>query len=449
MMQDSPPPTKRSSKHPTINKNKDFASAMSTPLASIGLSMHPLIQLRWIAVIGQIATIVFVHFVFGMDLPLPIMAVVLTCLIAFNLISTWRWRHRDEVTNGSLFFALLVDVSTLTAQLYLSGGASNPFVFLYLLQVVLGAVMLRAWASWTIAAITTACFISLMIWAGPVVIPATHYTSGLLICFVLNAALLVAFVNRISRILRARDARLASLRQRAVEEEHIVRMGLLASGAAHELGTPLATISVILGDWKRMPTFTANPDLSEDLGEIQIQLNRCKSIVTGILLSAGEMRAESPVQTTVKTFLDDLVTSWRATRTISNFTYTNRFENDVTIVSDEGLKQMISNVLDNGLEASPGWLEFDVSRDGGDLVLRVNDRGPGFESAILANFGRPYQSSKGRPGGGLGLFLSLNVARALGGNIVAVNRESGGATVTMTLPLASLILEEESEKNER
>jgi len=447
MKQDNPPriANPNSSK---ITKNKDSLVSMSAPLASIGVvNMHPLIQLRWIAVVGQIATIVFVHYVFGIPLPLPVMAVVLACLIAFNLMSMLRWRRRDEVTNGSLFFALLVDVTSLTAQLYLSGGSANPFVFLFLLQVVLGAVLLRSWASWTIAAITTACFVALTIWDGPVHIPDSYYLPGLLICFVLDAALLVVFVNRISRILRARDARLASLRQRAAEEEHIVRMGLLASGAAHELGTPLATISVILGDWKRMPTFTEQPELLQDLGEIQAQLNRCKAIVTGILLSAGEMRAESPHRSSLAGFLDELVAGWRRTRPIRDFGYTNRIADDVTIVSDEGLKQMISNVLDNALEASPDWVEFDCVRAGDELILRVGDRGPGFPASILANFGRPYQSSKGRPGSGLGLFLSLNVARALGGNIVAENREQGGAAVTMTLPLVSLTLEET--ENER
>ena len=86
--------------------------------------------------------------------------------------------------------------------------------------------------------------------------------------FVLNAALLVVFVTRINRNLRERDAQLADLRQRAAEEEHIVRMGLLASGAAHELGTPLATLSVILGDWRRMPDFAADPELAEEIDEM-------------------------------------------------------------------------------------------------------------------------------------------------------------------------------------
>ncbi|MEH6413453.1 ATP-binding protein [Pseudomonas sp. CGJS7] len=412
-------------------------------------NMHQLIQLRWIAVIGQVATIAFVHFGFGIKLPLMPMAIVLACLAAFNLVSMLRWRHREEVTNGALFLALLVDILTLTAQLYLSGGAANPFVFLYLLQVALAAVLLRTWASCAVVVVTSLCFIALTTFAGPVVIPADPtrgladpYVQGLLLCFVLNAILLVVFITRIGRNLRARDARLADLRQRAAEEEHIVRMGLLASGAAHELGTPLATLSVILGDWRRMPPFTQQPELLQELDEMQTQLTRCKSIVTGILLSAGETRGEAPAQTSVVRFLDDLVEEWRGTRPVRGFDYDNGFGEDVAIISDSGLKQMICNVLDNALEASPGWVGLESWRDEDKLVLRVSDAGPGFAPAMLSHFGKPYQSSKGRPGGGLGLFLSLNVVRQLGGSIVPRNREPSGAVVTMSLPLSALSVAE-------
>lgn len=427
------------------------APSVIAPRGSVK-SLHPLIQLRWIAVVGQIATILFVYYGLDIQLPLVPMAVVLACLIVFNLFSTFRWRNREEVGNNALFLALLVDVVTLTAQLYLSGGAANPFVFLYLLQVALAAVLLRSWSSWAVAAAASFGFIGLIMFPGPVTIPAhpdrglaDPYVQGLLLCFVLNGTLLVVFITRIGRILRARDAHLADLRQRAAEEEHIVRMGLLASGAAHELGTPLATLSVILGDWKRMPPFTQQPELQQELDEMQAQLNRCKTIVTGILLSAGEARGEAPAQTTVGAFLDDLVAEWRETRPVRAFDYANRFGENLDIVSDSGLKQMICNVLDNALEASPGYVALGASRDGDDLVLAVSDSGPGFAPAMLSHFGKPYQSSKGRPGGGLGLFLALNVARTLGGSITAHNRSDtgesgGGAVVTMTLPLSSLTL---------
>lgn len=404
-------------------------------------SMHPLIHLRWLAVIGQITTILFVHYVFGVNLPLSPMAVVLACLIGFNLVSMWWWRNHVEVSRISLFLALLVDVATLTAQLYLSGGATNPFVFLYLLQVVLGAVLLPLLATWVLAAITGLCFVGLTLWSGPVAIPREHYLDGLLICFALNAALLVVFINRINGMLRAHDARLIALRERASEEEHIVRMGLLASGAAHELGTPLATISVILGDWKHLPAIASEPELLEELSEMQLQLDRCKAIVSGILLSAGNMRAEALIQTTVSEFLDDVVAGWRATRPVRKFDYVKRVVDDLTIVSDEGLKQTICNILDNALEASPEWLAFEAFREGDDLMLRVFDNGPGFAPSMLERVGQPYQSTKGRPGGGLGLFLAVNVVRALGGHIETRNRELGGALVTLTLPLASLTLE--------
>src|SRR5882724_10859783 len=267
---------------------------------STGLeNMRQLIQLRWIAVVGQIATIAVVNFGFDIHLPLRQMSVVLICLVAFNIGSMLRWRSHREVTNGELFFALLVDVTTLTAQLYLSGGATNPFSFLYLLQVILGAVLLRAWSVWTMVAITAGCFTGLTLFYRPLALPGDYYgmlfgpyIEGTLICFALNAALLVIFITRINRNLRARDARLADLRERAAEEEHIVRMGLLASGAAHELGKPLSTVSVILGDWRRMPSIAADAQLLEEIDDSQAQVQRCKTSCSGILLSAGEARGD-------------------------------------------------------------------------------------------------------------------------------------------------------------
>jgi two-component system sensor histidine kinase RegB len=416
---------------------------------STGLeNMRQLIQLRWIAVVGQVATIAVVNFGFDIRLPLRQMSVVLICLVAFNIGSLLRWRAHHEVTNGELFLALLVDVTTLTAQLYLSGGATNPFAFLYLLQVILGAVLLRAWSVWTMVAITSACFTGLTLFYKPLALPGDYYgmlfgpyIEGTLICFALNAALLVIFITRINRNLRARDARLADLRERAAEEEHIVRMGLLASGAAHELGTPLSTVSVILGDWRRMPSIAADAQLLEEIDEMQAQVKRCKTIVSGILLSAGEARGDSPVATTIRTFLDDLVKEWRETRPVTQFIYENRFGDDLPIVSDSAIKQMIHNVLDNALEASPQWVGLDVEREGDALRLTISDSGPGFPAEMLAQLGKPYQSSKGRPGAGLGLFLVSNVARTLHGTVSAHNRPEGGAIVTLTLPLESITLD--------
>ena len=428
-----------------------MTGASDTPVleAAAGYrNMQQLIQLRWIAVIGQITTIATATLLLDIHLPVADMLRVLACLIGFNIFSHLRWHEQRVVDNNQLFLALLVDVFSLTFQLYLSGGMANPFVFLYMLQVILAAVLLQPWSSWTIVAITGVCAVLLAAFAKPLNLPLDYaegmsslYVEGIFISFIVNAALLVVFITRITRNVRVGDAALADLRQRAAEEEHIVRMGLLASGAAHELGTPLATLAVILGDWRRMPEFKNNPELSTELAEMQAQIARCKAIVSGILMSAGEARGESSVKTSIKVFLDELVAEWRASRNLVHFEYDNRIDLDVAVVSDSTLKQMIANVLDNALEASPQWLRLVASVEDDALVLEVLDAGPGFAPGMLQQFGKPYQSTKGQPGRGLGLFLVVNVARTLGGSVAASNRDGGGAAVRLTLPMAAIALD--------
>ena len=373
------------------------------------------------------------------------MGAVVLFLVGLNIVSLIHLRSQAAANNTQLFLELLIDIAALTVQLYLSGGATNPFISLLLLQVALGAVLLEAWSTWVLVLVATACFAWLTGTYRPLALPLDRegdllslHIQGMFICFVLAASLLVPFITQINRNLRDRDAYLANLRQRSMEEDHIVRLGLLASGAAHELGTPLATLSVILNDWKRMPALKSDPDMAEEIAEMQSQIDRCKSIVSGILMSSGEARGEGTVRTTVPAFLDDLVAEWKSSRSPARVDYDNGFRTKERIISDLALKQVIFNVLDNALEASPGWVGIAVGRQADNLVVAVNDEGPGFAEGMLEEFGKPYRSSKGRPGGGLGLFLVVNVVRKLGGTVVAKNRPGGGASVTLTLPLAAL-----------
>jgi two-component system sensor histidine kinase RegB len=188
-----------------------------------------------------------------------------------------------------------------------------------------------------------------------------------------------------------------------------------------------------------MPELERAPELQHEIAEMQAQVERCKSIVSGILLSSGEVRGEGALRTTIKTFMNELVTEWRAARSPRRFDYVNVFGDDESVVSDTVLKQAIFNLLDNALEASPDFVMVEVGRANDDLVITVKDEGPGFTAEMLAALGKPYQSSKGQPGGGLGLFLVVNVVRKLGGVVSARNREVKGAIVTLTLPLTSLL----------
>jgi two-component system sensor histidine kinase RegB len=410
-------------------------------------NMRQLVTLRWIAVAGQLLTILFVRFVLHFDLPLMPMGLAMAAAVVLNLASMplYGWQRGP---NAQLFCAMLFDVGLLTVQLYLSGGATNPFIELYLLQVVLGAVLLDRWSSWTIVGVTACCFATLTVRYRPLVLPAGYggsffelYTIGSLLCFALIATLLVLFMTRITTNLQGRDTHLADLRQQAAEEDHIVRMGLLASGAAHELGTPLASIAVILADWRRMPVLARAPGLLAEIGEMQAEVQRCKRIVTGILLAAGEARGEAPEIVSLHRFLDGIVDDWRALHPGVEVDYVARVGDNPQIVSDPALKQVIANILDNAAEASPDWIGFRGERSGDHLVLAVRDRGPGFSAERIAGFGKPYQSSKAEPGHGLGLFLAVNVVRKLGGTASVANRDLGGAEVTLTLPLAAIALE--------
>jgi two-component system sensor histidine kinase RegB len=391
---------------------------------------------------GQVATIAVTQYLFGINLPLAEMGAVLVFLGTLNVVALWRYGNARTVSNAELFLGLLADVLALTAQLYLSGGASNPFISLFLLQVIMAAVLLEFRSAVILAGIAGLCFLALGYFFRPL---AMHHgeqffslhMQGMFICFVLTSALLIMFITRINRNLRARDTHLADMRQRLAEEDHIVRMGLLATGAAHELGTPLATLSVILNDWRKLPVVRDDAEAAEDLQTMEAQLERCKAIVSGILKSSGEVRGEGTVRTTARAFLDELVQDWQASRGAPSVAYTNGFTPDQPIVLDAALKQVLVNVFDNALEASPQWVGIETRREGDDVVIVVKDAGPGFPPEILADFGKPYHSTKGRAGSGLGLFLVVNVLRKLGGRVLPENTEEG-AVVTLALPLGGL-----------
>jgi two-component system sensor histidine kinase RegB len=413
-----------------------------------------LVTLRWLAVAGQIAAIITASLLLDIQLPIGPMAGVIGFLIVLNLATLNRYRSGAAVTSIELLVELLLDVAALTVQLYLSGGATNPFVSLFLLQAVLGAVLLSSWSTWTVVAVTAGCFVWLMSSTNDIGLsmpmPAVAYRQnrffdlhidGMFICFLLASVLLVLFITRINRNLREQDTRLAALRQQSAEEEHIVRLGLLASGAAHELGTPLATLSVILNDWARMQVLQADPELAGDIEAMQTQLARCKDIVSAILRSSGEARGEGAERASLIAFIDGVVADWEIRRGPPMLDYTNALDRDVEIVADVLLQQILFNVLDNAYEASTDRIVVEVAQEDDLLRIAVHDSGPGFPPEMLAELGTPYRSSKGQPGRGLGLFLVINVLRKLGGGVTASNPSGGGACVELRLPIAALAVE--------
>lgn len=412
-----------------------------TPETVAAANMRQLIQLRWIAVAGQTATILLARYGLAVPLPLFEMLGVALLLGGANLVALLALsRHR--VRTGEVMLALLIDMSALTLQLYFSGGASNPFIALYLLQVVLGAILLPAPLVAILLGASVLSYALLTVRHLPLVLPDTAIAdraellaAGRCVSFAMVASLLVLFITRITRNLSARDAHLADLRQHAAEEEGIVRMGLFASGAAHELGTPLATLAVILADWRRIPAIVRDAELHAEVQEMQGEVQRCKAIVSDILHSAGQPRHEAMQSIAARAFLDDVVSTWQQSHPSVPLDIRRKDLRAAAIAVDPALRQAIASLLDNAAEASPTGVQLAAAIEENMLAITVRDWGPGFAPDALEHFGKLYQSSKGA-GHGLGLFLAANVARRLGGRLEARNFEQG-AEVQLMLPLVT------------
>lgn len=412
-----------------------------SPQAAASENMRQLIQLRWIAVAGQLLAIVVAHYGLGVALPVEPMFGVVAMLALANLLFAVTLRR--GVLRGQVSLSLLLDMAALTAQLYLSGGSANPFISLYLLQVVLAAILLPPAIAALVAVLACAFYAFLSVQHWPLILPdrlwnlsADLMLVGRWLSFAMVAVLLVLFIARISRNLRARDAFVADLNQRAAEEEGIVRMGLFASGAAHELGTPLSSLSVLIADWQRLPAVANDPALEQEVAEALSEVDRCKKIVSNILHSAGQARGEAMMAEPAARLVDSIARDWAAHHPDAEFDWDSGPLANARIAAEPALRQAVWSLLENALEASGGPISLEASFEGANVRIAISDRGPGFTNDQLRQVGQLYQSTKG-PGHGLGLFLAANVARQLGGRLVVTNREGGGAVVALELPLLS------------
>ncbi len=423
-----------------LTRTHAAGGAGASPTTVAARNMRLLVQLRWIAVGGQLLTILAVHFGLGVSLPImPMLAVVAGLALANPLFRSISYRR--QIGQGGILAALLLDVAALALQLYFSGGAANPFVSLFLIQLVLGAILLEPVRVAGLGLATATAFAALGAYGLPLSYPASLVLAaprlealGAWVSFVLTGGLLAVFVARVIRNLRARDAYLAELSQRAAEEDGLIRMGLLASGAAHELGTPLSSLSVILNDWTRMPGLTGDPELAEELAEMQREVHRCKTVVSDILHSVGTPRGDEVSLMDAGDLLTETAADWRRAHSSIALDYNGSTLQGVAVVAEPALRQVVASLLDNAGEASPGGILLSGTLAGEGVEIVVTDNGPGFTPQQLASIGKPYQSTKGA-GRGLGMFLAAALARRLGGRLTAANRPEGGAQVRLLLPL--------------
>jgi two-component system sensor histidine kinase RegB len=252
--------------------------------------------------------------------------------------------------------------------------------------------------------------------------------------FLVSAALITFFVTRMSESLRSRDRELATARERALRDQQLVTLGTFAAGAAHELGTPLSTMAVIVKDMERERG--AEPSLVADLHTLREQVGVCKSILTNLVDRAGRARAESARLVGLRELVDEASNRWRLlrpeSRLIVGFTGSG---NPPCVAAEETMVQALVSLLNNAADASPEQIELLCTWSTKEVTLEILDQGSGVSNSARQLAGRlPYTEKPGR-GLGLGLLLANATVERLGGHIDLGNRSEGGASTRVTLPI--------------
>lgn len=415
----------------------------SSPTGASHRNLNRLSWLRWVVLGAMAATIALVRLVLDRELPVVQLAACLAAGAALNLWTTWRLRRPDPVTEREMFVQLLGDTAILTGVLYFSGGWSNPFVSLYLLPIVIAATLLSSRAAWGMAAITFLCYTTLGFYSTQPShmhhAPASDFdlhVVGMWASFTLSAAAIAYFVVRMSASLRDRDRRLASERERALRDQHVLALGTLAAGAAHQLGTPLATMAVLLREMQ-----IDRPDdaeLGSDLQRLRRQVDECKSIISDLAAAAGQSRGEGGRVQRLDEFLAATVASWRTLRPgIGIATHFEGPRPAPSILADQTLGHTLVTLLNNAADASRDGIEMSGVWTPERLTVEIRDQGAGIPEPVLSQAGKRPVTTK-TDGHGVGLLIANAALERFGGSVTLANRREGGACTRVELPLGAL-----------
>lgn len=410
-----------------------------------------LVGLRWGAVLGQIAVIAVVHFGLGTPLPLArllslvgITAITNAALAVANAGGAWRSPTACGVV-------LLIDVAMLTGMLHATGGPLNPFSIFYIVHITLAAAVLGAGWTWTVTALSVACFGGLFWLYDPSVGMEAHHMHGdgalsshlrgMWIAFLLTASLTAYFVVRLSAALERREAELVATREQSSRYEKLASLTTLAAGAAHELGTPLATIAVVATEAERLLAglpVDAAERMRTDVRLIRTEVSRCRRILDAMAADAGGPQGEIPTDASVRALLDDAVAGL-STEARGRVQLDAPTADAQLTVPRQAVGQTLANIVRNALEGSSGpvWLAATVDAARARFVIR--DHGPGMAPDILARCTEPFFSTKPPGQGmGLGLFLAKTLAEHLGGALTIDSAPGSGTEVGLALPLNRL-----------
>lgn len=394
--------------------------------------LRTLCSLRWLATAGQAVAILVASNVLHMQLPLlPLWAGV--CVLAmFNAIVQWHLpRRASEHTPATAFGHILVDITVLTWMVGFSGGIANPFGSLFVILIALAALALpRAWSLAVAAAAVLGYLTSAL--AG-IELPASSLSPtqlqrwGSAINFLLSSVVVLLFATRLASSLRTREAELAALRERFTRNEGIVALATHAASVAHELNTPLATLTLLIDDLTEQ---APNQEWHEDLTTAQLLLGQCRQRVHELAAPAQQHSARTTIT------LEQVIWQWQLVRPTIDLhrNPTAPLQQHVEPAVAHLLMVLLNNAADASLQAGRQRIDLELELAGQQLHGQVRDYGPGFDPRQAALPGKLFNSSKS-DGLGVGLALSHATIERLGGKLWMRPADGPGSSVSFTLPV--------------
>ncbi len=431
----------------------------------IKINLGWLLRLRWAAAFGQVLTIVVASVWYEAELPLVELMLIVALEFLSNAVFAWwfqrqlrreTWEQNYVWGERLLSGVMLLDILLLSSLLYLTGGAENPFSIFYLINLSLGAVVLRPYGALLMATVSAICFTLLVIYGQP--LPALDRNmpiplalgagdvslnvqmQGLWVSLVGASMFIVYFITRVTTALGRREEELTLAEKRRAQAEKLEALATLAAGAAHELASPLSTIAVVARELEvELQRDGAAVHAVQDAQLIRREVTRCRGILDLMASDAGESTGEEIVELTVEELIAQMMDGLPDASRIET-EMVGDSQASTLIVPRHALVQSLRGLVRNALDASPsdGHVELRTTEDGTRLEFEIRDRGTGMSAEVLDRAGEPFFTTK-EPGQGmgLGLFLTRKVIERLDGSLKLVSHPGKGTTAIVSLPLAA------------
>ncbi len=425
-----------------------------------------LLWLRLGAVLGQSLTVLVVWRWLHVALPLHALTLTIGALGLAAALSALRLRLPLQATQLEIACQLLIDVLQLTVLLYLSGGTTNPFASLYLIPIALVAVGLGWRYLCVIALVCLAAYGWLITHFLALDYPGSRmemmpdgtmmrasgafdlHVAGMQITFLLSCALLASALSIMAAQIRRRDRQAAVLREDALRHEHLGALGILAAGAAHELSTPLLSMSLLVEELQATSALDAQS--RDDLHLLGRQIELCKDKLNTLLQTARQPRADALRVQPLQQLLQETLEKWQLVRPTVRLDV--RWQPDVgappeasaaggghrtLLRADAGFAQALTSLLDNAADASAATgsdrVALSILCDEQQVQISIDDEGPGLDEHLQRHVGKALFTTKSH-GFGLGLVLSHANLNRLQGDVRLSARRDGGTRTLITLP---------------